>query len=100
VGPGTRAAWFVLLLLAVVGLAGRLLLAAVLPGATVTSWFRTPWRNRAKGGKPGSLHQVGWAYDVVPASPAAEATLRRWFAGVLNEGDHLHVQLLWLPGRG
>lgn len=61
-------------------------------GATVTSWWRTPWRNAEVGGRGGSLHVLGWAVDLVPASPDIEEAARAvGFPVVVNEGNHIHA---------
>lgn len=67
------------------------LLAAGVPGARVTSWFRSPWRNVAVGGRRFSMHLLGLALDLAPVTAQTEAAARRLFPFVLNEGDHLHV---------
>ncbi len=67
------------------------LLAAGIPGARVTSWWRSPWRNRAVGGKRFSMHLLGWSVDLAPVTPGTEAAARRVFPFVVNEGDHLHA---------
>lgn len=82
---------------------------------SVTSWIRTPKRNREKGGVPASRHQSGFAVDVVldamsgPHNSAADldaldqaidsfrAEATRMGLRVLEEkrgqgGWHLHVQ--------
>jgi len=68
-------------------------------GARVTSWWRTPWHNLAVGGHPLSRHQLGLAVDVAPAGPDLATDLRKataplLVARVVDEGDHLHVQLV------
>ncbi len=82
----------VVFLAAVVALALLLrLLAGTIPGVRVTSWLRSPWRNRAVGGRTFSMHLFGWAVDLAPVTPGTEAAARRVFPFVLNEGDHLHA---------
>lgn len=64
-------------------------------GLKVTSWFRSPAYNRRVGGVPTSLHLIGWSFDVVPANPVNATKLRDMgFRRVLNEGDHLHAQIV------
>lgn len=84
---------FLLWALAVIlGLAVLLrLMAATVPGVRVTSWWRSPWRNLQIGGRLFSMHLVGWGVDLVPVTPQTEASARRVFPFVLNEGDHLHA---------
>lgn len=80
----------------------RDVLSAV-PGATPTSMFRDPEKNRSVGGAPGSHHTRGTpdnprAVDLVPAEGESmeqlEARLRSSGLNtleLLNEGDHVHV---------
>ncbi len=64
----------------------------------VTSGYRTAAHNRAVGGKPGSLHLIGAAADLV-ITPADRRAAAIAFLGrvpavvVIDEGDHLHVQV-------
>ncbi len=79
------------------------LLALTIPGARVTSWFRSPSKNKSIGGATSSWHMIGWGLDIVPVTGNMEVALRNRFPYVLNEGDHLHVA--WtnrkiLPGIG
>ena len=67
------------------------LLILLVPGARVTSWFRSPLHNAAVGGKPLSWHLLGWGIDVVPVRKDIEDAARRIFPFVYNEGDHLHI---------
>lgn len=64
---------------------------------SVTSWHRTPARNKAKGGLPTSLHLVGLAADLVPDDPAMKSTViteaRRRGLDAVDEGDHVHIEL-------
>lgn len=63
---------------------------------------RTPSGNRAVGGKANSRHLAGDAADFVPQGGETmaqlAARLMRQFGGlpgarIINEGDHVHVQL-------
>jgi uncharacterized protein YcbK (DUF882 family) len=74
----------------------RVLQLAVVVPFSVTSWLRSPARNRAVGGVPTSRHLDGAAVDVVLDRPEDREVLRR-FANrlglqVLDEGDHLHLE--------
>lgn len=63
-------------------------------GLRVTSWFRSPWKNERVGGMWNSLHMIGWAFDVVPANEATASKLRKVGLKTLNEGDHIHAQVI------
>jgi len=64
---------------------------------SVTSWIRTPKRNKHVGGHPHSKHLLGLAVDIVPDDPDDKAiimlTFRKLGLMVLDEGDHIHVQV-------
>lgn len=65
-------------------------------GLVLTSWFRTPERNRTEGGSPESQHLFGLAMDLsVPggslANQLAEAARQQGLIAV-QERDHIHVQ--------
>lgn len=69
-------------------------------GFSVTSWFRSPKRNKAKGGHPKSKHLRGLAVDAVLDDMKDEkqkaeltAAARAMGLGVVDEGDHLHIQV-------
>lgn len=65
---------------------------------SVSSFVRTRAHNAAVGGDPMSQHLLGTAADLVP-DDGDMAGLEAWcrslgvFGYVLNEGDHVHVQL-------
>ena len=64
-------------------------------GLRITSWWRNPWKNERVGGVLNSRHQLGLAFDVVPASRSTvEALNRIGFKKVLDEGDHIHVEVV------
>lgn len=69
---------------------------AIVPGTVITSWYRDAYTNRRVGGSDASQHRVATAVDLVPPSHAWQQT-ERWLQDnglvVVNEGDHLHVQL-------
>lgn len=60
----------------------------------VTSWYRTPWKNNAVGGSRWSLHQIGWAFDVVPHNKPLQQLLTVWPFKAVVESDHIHLQIL------
>jgi hypothetical protein len=63
-------------------------------GMTITSWWRSPWKNAAVGGVTNSLHMVGLAWDIVPVTYENERALADAGLKVINEGDHLHAQIV------
>ncbi len=75
-----------------VGLLGRAVL--YYHGLSVTSWWRSPWKNASVEGKPLSLHLIGWAYDVIPVNGAIRAALAQYPWKVVIESDHIHLQIL------
>ena len=68
---------------------------AALPGVSVSSWWRSPWRNVEVGGNRFSLHQLGLAWDLTPgtATTQAQVIATGLPARIVPEGDHIHVQL-------
>lgn len=65
--------------------------------ASVTSWLRTPARNKQVGGHPQSQHLIGTAIDLVcdqedDKQPLMEAA-RKLGLIAFDEGDHIHIQL-------
>lgn len=93
-----RSRWLILFLIWTVGLlvlTGALYYWIIrLNGLTITSWWRSPWRNAAVGGKPWSQHQYGFGFDVVPVSEKNRELLAGLGLKVIDEGDHLHAQIL------
>jgi uncharacterized protein YcbK (DUF882 family) len=71
-------------------------------GGSVTSWFRSAAHNARVGGVRGSLHLEGLAVDCVFDLPVqkdrATAAFNAIGFGVLDEGDHIHVQARPLKG--
>lgn len=65
----------------------------ILRGLTVTSWWRSPWHNKEVGGVANSLHMVGLAWDIIPASAENYSFLKSLGLTVIDEADHLHAQL-------
>jgi hypothetical protein len=67
-----------------------------IPGVSITSWWRSPWRNYELGGSPLSLHQIGLAWDLVPASAFTQAEIIKTGLPLklVNEGDHIHAQFI------
>lgn len=68
--------------------------AGLLPGAIVTSWWRTPTKNRALGGSRESQHLVALAFDAVHTDPSAlSASLsRQGFIVVPSGRGAVHAQ--------
>jgi hypothetical protein len=81
-----------LLIIIGVAFAGRALL--YWHGLTVTSWWRSPWKNYAVGGKWLSLHLIGWGYDVIPVNTLLHAVREVWPFKFVVESDHIHLQIL------
>jgi len=67
-------------------------------GGSITSSWRSAAHNTAVGGNPQSLHLVGLAADIVFDTTAGKAQAialaQRMGWGVLDEGDHVHVQAI------
>lgn len=75
-----------------VAFAGRALLYCY--GLTVTSWWRSPWKNYEIGGKWLSLHLIGWGYDVIPVNTLLHSVREVWPFKFVVESDHIHLQIL------
>lgn len=87
-----RIALVVICLIVLIAFAGRALLHW--KGLTVTSWYRSPWKNYQIGGKWFSLHMIGWGYDVVPVNKSIHEVLAIWPFKWVVESDHIHLQIL------
>jgi len=61
---------------------------------SITSWQRTRRRNREVVGHDASQHLIATAWDVSgPDQDTYAARARQAGLVVINEGDHIHVQL-------
>ncbi len=87
-----RILFLAVLIIVFVGLVARALL--YWHGLQVTSWWRMPWKNSEVGGKTFSLHQIGWAFDVIPVNARMMEVLRVWPFKYVVESDHIHLQIL------
>ncbi|KKN74081.1 hypothetical protein LCGC14_0394210 [marine sediment metagenome] len=63
---------------------------------SVTSWWRSPERNKKVGGVGNSWHLCGRGLDVIPDTDEDRAEILRLAPildlEVINEGDHLHLE--------
>ena len=84
--------FFSILLIVGVAFAARALLYS--QGLQVTSWYRNPWKNYEVGGQWFSLHQIGWAFDVVPQNTPIQRCMEIWPFKCVVESDHIHLQIL------
>lgn len=73
------------------GVLGRIIVSLVVPGARVTSWWRSYEKNVEVGGVKNSRHLIGLAYDVVPATAENTRRLEMIFPRVLDEKTHIHA---------
>ena len=65
------------------------------PGS-ITSWIRSPKRNKAVGGAAHSMHLVGLAVDIVLDDPkqnydCIQMATRIGGLWMVDEGDHIHM---------
>ena len=64
---------------------------------SVTSWIRTPTRNKLVGGKPNSKHLSGFGIDIVLDEEENKgqflASVKSWGLKYLDEKDHIHIQI-------
>ena len=68
------------------------LLALTIPGASVTSWWRSWFKNQnLEGSATFSAHLLGWAVDLVPNTPEVEAAARERYPYVFPESEHIHA---------
>jgi hypothetical protein len=80
------------LIILIIALTARALLHS--KGLTVTSWWRSPWKNYEVGGKWLSLHLIGWGFDVIPVNKSLHDVLAIWPFKFVVESDHIHLQIL------
>jgi len=72
--------------------------AWMFPGVTVTSWYRTPERNRLEGGSPESQHLFALAWDVAVPDPAVPNFIQSANqAGLIAVREKRHVHLQMFP---
>lgn len=83
---------FTIAVIVLIAFAARALL--YYKGLTVTSWWRSPWHNFDVGGKYFSMHQIGWAFDVIPVNKSLHDLLAIWPFKFVVESDHIHLQIL------
>lgn len=84
---------FLFLIIIFIAVYYRLRLA--IAGLRVTSWIRSPEKNKRVGGVPTSKHILGYGFDVSPDTIANVAKLKKiGFKKVLREGDHIHVEIV------
>lgn len=82
-------------LLVLIGVLWRLGIARAPGGANVTSWWRTPKKNREVGGVVNSRHLLGLAWDVQPKNQQMWEYLEGLGLKVLPMDaypEHLHAQ--------
>ena len=64
---------------------------------SINSWYRTPAINKAAGGKPSSLHLIGFAADIRVEGISPMAVYARlsqsWGGGLGNDGAYTHIDI-------
>jgi hypothetical protein len=60
---------------------------------TITSWYRSPWKNENVGGLKTSWHLIGWAWDILPVNQDSINKITKLGLHYLNEENHIHIQL-------
>jgi len=78
----------------------RFKLYCLATGGSVSSWMRSPERNKEKGGIPASRHLWGGAIDVIyapnpqPTIETAQAIAKKLGLYCHRESDHDHIREL------
>jgi len=70
--------------------------AQVVPGLSVSSWFRTPDQNRRVGGSPESQHLFALGLDITGSQDSLRQVIfvaRGLGLEAFAEPDHVHLQL-------
>lgn len=74
------------------GIIGYLSIKILLPGYTITSWWRTPSHNEEVGGVINSMHLIGMGYDVSPKPKQDELNKFWWFrTKICSYPNHCHL---------
>ena len=74
------------------GILGYLSIKFLLPGYTISSWWRTPLHNEEVGGVSNSMHLLGLGYDVTPKPSNTELLKFWWFRTKLTAyPNHVHL---------
>ncbi len=75
------------------GILGYILIKMILPKSyTVTSWWRSPYKNKEVGGVSNSMHLIGLAYDVSPIPKEKEIKKLFFFTKKIKYTNHIHLQ--------
>jgi len=69
--------------------------SALVPGVSISSWYRSPADNARVGGEPRSQHLLGIAIDLPLTNPNRQVAGRLQRSGfqIISESDHWHAQL-------